>query len=138
VMTVRRGRAALAEEGAAGVAEVLGWGRSTPGTPVEVAEGSRGREDHRRRVISVAGGLTVGGFGSNSGEHRDGGYEHGSVVNPGTWAELLRRSQAVGLQRTGVPAAARLGSKQGQGSGRDPGFGGGAVEMRWSKGGVGE
>jgi hypothetical protein len=58
-MTVRRGRAALAEEGAAGVAGVLGWCSSTPRTPVEVAEGSRGREVHRRQEISVAVVLPV-------------------------------------------------------------------------------
>jgi hypothetical protein len=38
---------------------------------------------------------------------------------PGGEAELLRRSQAAGLQWIGVPAAAGLGSKQRQGSGRD-------------------
>jgi hypothetical protein len=62
----------------------------------------------------VAGGLTVGGFGPNSGEHRDGEHEHSSVADPDTWAELLRWFQAVGLQRIGVPAAAGLGSKQGK------------------------
>jgi hypothetical protein len=70
-MTVRRRRAALAEEGAAGVAGVLGWCRSAPGTPVEVAEGSRGREAHRRRAISVAVVLPVavlrGKFGPRNG-----------------------------------------------------------------------
>jgi hypothetical protein len=59
MMTVRRGQAALTEGGAAGVAGVLGWCRSTPGTPVEVVEGSRGREAHRRRAISVAVVLPV-------------------------------------------------------------------------------
>jgi hypothetical protein len=58
-------------------------------------------------------------LGFNSGEHRDGGREHGSGVDPGTWAELLRRSQVAGLQWISVPAAAGLGSKQRQGSSRD-------------------
>jgi hypothetical protein len=80
-------------------------------------------------------GLTGGnGFGVKSGEHRDGGREHGSGVDPGTWAELLQRSQAAGLQWIGVPAAAGLGSKQRQGSGHNLRFWGGAVGMRWVQG----
>jgi hypothetical protein len=50
----RRKGSALAEEAAAGVAGVLGWCRSAPGTPVEVAEGSGRRGAHRRRAISAA------------------------------------------------------------------------------------
>jgi hypothetical protein len=55
----------------------------------------------------------------NSGEHRNGKREHGLGVCPDTWAELLRRSQAAGRQRIGVPTAAGFGSKQRRGSGHD-------------------
>jgi hypothetical protein len=52
---------ALAGKGAAGVAGALSWGRSAPGSPVEMAGGSKGREDRRRRAIAEAAELTRGG-----------------------------------------------------------------------------
>jgi hypothetical protein len=52
---------ALAGNGAAGVARALSWGRSAPGSPVEMAGGSKGREDRRRRAIAEAAELTRGG-----------------------------------------------------------------------------
>jgi hypothetical protein len=61
----RRGRA-LAEEGDAEMAGVLGLRRSAPGTPVEVLKGLRGTHERRRRRTGTAERLTGGGFVMNS------------------------------------------------------------------------
>jgi hypothetical protein len=65
------GRAAFTEEAAAGVVGVLGWCRSAPEAPVEVAEGSGRRGAHRRRAISAAVDLPAavlrGKFGPRNG-----------------------------------------------------------------------
>jgi hypothetical protein len=45
----RRGGRALAEEGDAEVAGILGLRRSAPGTPVEATRGLRGTHERRRR-----------------------------------------------------------------------------------------
>jgi hypothetical protein len=75
---------ALAEGGDAGVLQAPGLHGSMRGAPAKPAEGSAGPEQHRRRAIATAASLPETAFEPNSGEHRDGGLEHGSGVDPGT------------------------------------------------------
>jgi hypothetical protein len=60
-MTVRRGRAALAGEGAAGGLEVSGMRGSVGEAPAEVTRGLRKAGTQRRRAIEAAEQITGGG-----------------------------------------------------------------------------
>jgi hypothetical protein len=89
-MSERRGRAALAEEAAAGALWTPRLHGSTRGAPAKVLRGSGRSGDHRWQGIARAERLTGGGFGFNSGTGRLGveGRSFGKL--PGGEAELLR------------------------------------------------
>jgi hypothetical protein len=108
----RRKARAPAGAGDAGGLRAPGHRGSMRGGPVKGMGRSARPEKHWWPAIARRRAHRRLGF--NSGEHRDEGREHSSEVDPGTWAELLRRSQAVGLQWFGVPAAAGSAPSRGK------------------------